>query len=110
MGLTTVLRGNILLSALVNATLSPASVQPNTSAEQTFTVNGLQVGDFVNITKPTAQAGLAIGNARVSAANTIAITFANASAATVSPTAGEVYIIGVDRPENYPALPTMVSD
>lgn len=104
---TNVLRGNILFSALLGPALSPASVAANTVAEQTFTVNGLAVGDFVNVSKPTTQAGLGIVNARVSAANTLAIAFANATSSAISPTAAEIYVIGLDRPTNT-TLPTFL--
>jgi hypothetical protein len=89
--------GNIAFSSVIQATLSPASVANATSAEQTFTVQGLQVGDDVWVTKPTTQAGLGIVNSRVSAANTLAIAFMNATAATITPTASEVYVIQVNR-------------
>ena len=105
---TNVVRGNLQFSALIGPTLSPISVAPTTTAEQTFTVAGLQVGDFVNVTKPTTQAGLAIGNARVSAANTLAVAFINATAATITPTASEVYQVAVDRPEITP-LPAVLT-
>jgi hypothetical protein len=78
----------------VNATLSPAAVAANTTAEQTFPVNGLRVGDVVYVTKPTAQAGLGIVNCRVSASNTLAVTFSNNTAASITPTAAEVYQVG----------------
>lgn len=93
-----VLRGNIQYSMILNVTLSPASVANATAAEQTFTVTGLQTGDFINVSKPTTQAGLGIVNSRVSAANTLAITFMNTTAATITPTASEVYQVAVDRP------------
>jgi hypothetical protein len=48
-----------------------ASVAANTSAEQTFTVTGLATTDKVFVIKPSLSAGLVIGNARVSAANTL---------------------------------------
>lgn len=97
-----VVRGNIQYSMILNVTLSPTSVANATAAEQTFTVNGLAVGDFVNVTKPTTQAGLGIVNSRVSAANTLAITFMNTTAATITPTASEVYVVNVDRPLGTP--------
>jgi hypothetical protein len=75
------------------ATLSPASVAANTSAEQTFTVPGLTVGGVVYVNKPTAQAGLGIVGARISAANTLAINFGNFTASPIVPTASEVYNI-----------------
>lgn len=97
-----VVRGNIQYSMILNVTLSPVSVANATSAEQTFTVNGLAVGDFVNVIKPTTQAGLGIVNSRVSAANTLAVTFLNTTSATITPTASEVYVVNVDRPLGTP--------
>lgn len=96
--LNDVLRGNVQYSAVIGPSLTPAIVAPNTTAEQTFTVAGLQVGDFVNVMKPTVQAGLGIVNARVSAANTLAIAFINSTSATITPTAAETYMVGLDRP------------
>lgn len=103
----TLLRGNIQGSWLLGVTLSPASVSGNTTAEQTFTVQGLLTTDYVNVTKPTSQAGLGIVNSRVSAANTLAITFANATASPITPTASEVYTVAVDRPTITP-LPAQI--
>lgn len=70
-----------------------------TTAEQTVTVPGLRVGDFVRVEKPTEQAGLGIGNARVSADNTLAIQFINPTAGNVTPTALEVWRGLLFRPE-----------
>lgn len=79
------------------ATIDPASVAAGTSAEQTFTVAGLAVGDVVVVNKPTATAGVGIVNARVSAANTLALTFMNATAGALDP-ASESYTIIAFRP------------
>ena len=98
--------GNVANLMLLQATLSPAAVAINTSAEQTFTVNGLLVGDFVQVMKPTAQAGLGIVGSRVSAANTLAITFMNDTGGQITPTASEVYVILLIRRENQNGLPT----
>lgn len=79
----------------LSATLSPAAVAGNTTAEQTFAnISGLAVGDVVYVTKPSAQAGLGIVNVRVSAANTLAITFSNNTSSSITPTASEAYQIG----------------
>ena len=99
-GGSTIARGNVILRMLLNVTLSPASVANATSAEQTFTVNGLLVEDYVMVNKPTTQAGLVIGGVRVSASNTLAINFGNLTAATITPTAAEVYTVMVDRYDN----------
>jgi len=85
-----------LLQLLPNVkllTISPAIVATITTAEQTFTLNGLAVGDFVAVSKPTAQAGLGIAGARVTAANTLGITFVNPTAAGITPTATETYLV-----------------
>ena len=89
--------GNLVKQSVISVTLSPAAAVANTSAEQTFTVNGLQAGDFVSVNKPTAQAGLGIVGSRVSAANTLAITFGNFTGSDITPTASQVYLVLVSR-------------
>jgi hypothetical protein len=80
-------------------TLSPAAVGANTTAEQTFTVAGVAVGDVViSVVKPTAQAGLGIVGARISASDTLAITFSNNTGGSITPTASQVYQVLVWRP------------
>lgn len=78
---------------VIKQTLTPASVAANTTAEQTFTVTGLAVGDSLDINKASHQTGLSIGNVRVSAANTLAIQYVNTTASPITPTS-EQYIIG----------------
>ena len=73
--------------------LTPVSVAANTTAEQTFTVTGLVAGSPVWVNKPSYQAGLGIAGVRVSAANTLAINYANSSSSAIVPTS-ESYIIG----------------
>lgn len=78
--------------------INVASVAANTSAEQTFTLTGLQVGDLIlTCNKPSLSAGLSIGNYRVSAANTIAITYVNSTGSAIDP-AAETYSIVSLRP------------
>lgn len=102
---TTISRGNIIANFVFAPVLTPVSVGAATSAEQSFTLLGLQVGDIVQITANVAQtAGITIGNARVSAANTLTVSFGNATAGGVIPAAG-AYLIEVNRPESLP-LPT----
>lgn len=100
---STIAKGNVFGEWVLAVTLSPAVVPPNTTAEQGFTVNGLAVGDFIEVNKPTVQAGLAIVNSRVSAANTLQIGFGNLTGATITPTANEIYAVSVERPENLTA-------
>ena len=92
--------GNLVTQSVISVTLSPAQVLANTSAEQTFTVNGLRVGDWVSVNKPTTQAGLGLAGARVSAANTLAITFGNYTGSAITPTASQVYLVLVARKDS----------
>ncbi len=99
--------GNCSYMFLLQSALTPAQVNTVTAPEQTFTVNGLLVGDFVQVMKPTAQAGLGIAGARVSAADTLAITYVNPTAGNITPTA-ETYTLLVIRKENPNGLPTAI--
>jgi hypothetical protein len=75
-------------------TLSPTSVAPNITAEQTFTFQGLNVNDWTDTQFiGTLQAGLSVAGSRVSAANTLAIAFSNGTAATITPTASGSYLL-----------------
>ncbi len=73
--------------------LTPVSVAARTTAEQVFTVTPLAAGSTVIVNKPSHQTGLAIAGVRVSAANTLSITYENLTASIITPTA-EVYTIG----------------
>lgn len=65
--------------------------------ERTYTVPGLRFGiDVPTVIKPTFTAAIGIVGARVSADNTLAITFL-ATAGTPSLPANEVYLVQVDR-------------
>lgn len=89
--------GNVWKTGMFNITLSPVAVANATSAEQTFAVTGLLTTDFVAVSKPTADAGVGVVNARVSASGVLALTFMNSTTATVTPTASQVYTLFVAR-------------
>jgi hypothetical protein len=96
---STIGRGNILYDGMIQVTITPSLVGASTAAEQTFTVPGLQLNDFLDINCNAAQtAGIGIGNVRVSAVNTMAVEFANSTAGGLTPASG-VYNINVIRAE-----------
>ncbi len=104
-------RGNSAQDALVRGqaagviatyatTQSPSAVAANTTAEKAMTVQSGTGGqmlvattDLLYVNKPTAQAGLGYGNARVSASNTAQVTFSNYTGGSITPTASEVYSV-----------------
>ena len=71
--------------SFITATCNPTAVGAANTSEQTFTVTGVSTTDYVMAVKPTHTAGLIIGNTRVSAADTVAITFGNLTAGSIDP-------------------------
>lgn len=94
---TGIIKGNTENVSVVQVTINPASVAANTTAEQTFTIDGLAVGDVVFVNKPSLSAGLGIAGARVSSANTLAITFINTAGSPID-AGSETYLVGVISP------------
>jgi hypothetical protein len=93
--------GNLRNLFMLSVPISTASVGANTTVERTFTVIGLDTGfDFVAVNKPTHQAGLGIVNVRVSADDTLAITYMNNTGAGITPTT-ESYLLMAWR-HDYP--------
>lgn len=91
--------GNVRGLFLMTATINPASVAANTTAEQTFTVRGLRASDvLIMVQKPTLSAGLGLVNWRISANNTIAITFSNNTGSGID-AGSEAYKLLVARPD-----------
>jgi hypothetical protein len=86
------LRDSIPKTQTFSETFTPTEVSANTTEEQTFTVSGLTTSDAAFVNKPTHQAGLGIVNVRVSATDTLAITFGNFTGAPITPTS-ETYLI-----------------
>jgi hypothetical protein len=91
--------GNIWKNGVFSLTLSPSAIGATTTSEQTFSATGigLLTTDLVLVNKASSNTGIGIGNARVSAADTLAIEFINISAGTLTPTASQVYTVGVWR-------------
>lgn len=83
---------------VLEATFDPAQVNTITTSEQTCTVTGVLLNRDVvlSVTKPTHTAGIGIVNARVSADDTIAVTFVNPTAGNINPPS-ETYIFVVMR-------------
>lgn len=77
----------------ISATIDPTTVNSNTTSEQTFTVTGLGTGMAVFVNKPTHQAGLGVVGARISAKDTLAITFMNTTGSGIDPTSETYQIV-----------------
>lgn len=103
---TTLNRGNIATTVLIAFNNSFAAAGANTTSQQSVTVNGLLPNDQISaVTKATFQAGLFIAYADVPSANTLRLTFANLTGGGITPTAGDLYTVEINRLENPPPLP-----
>jgi hypothetical protein len=85
----------ITFTQTFSQTLTPTSVGANSTSEQTFTVIGLSTSDYVTVNKPTHTSGIGIVNARVSAKDTLAITFANVTSGAITPPSETYAIVAV---------------
>jgi hypothetical protein len=94
--------GNVIHKVAVSFGSSKTwdEVAANSAAEQTVEVKGLLTTDIPGFpVKPTAQTGLGIVGVRISAADTLAITFMNTTGAGITPTAAQAYNIEITRAE-----------
>jgi hypothetical protein len=76
-------------------TFNPASVAAATSAEQDVTVTGVTTADKIIVNAPALIAGVGIVNARAKAADTVALTFMNATAGAVDPASGSYTFLAI---------------
>jgi len=95
--------GNIQATYVLSVALTPVATANATTAEQSFTVPGLQPNDQISgITFLGAFSSLVdIVNYRVSAANTLTLAFSNNTAGSLTYPSGNFYV-EVNRP--YPGL------
>jgi len=95
--------GNVQSTFLLQVALTPTAVGATTSAEQTFTVPGLLVGDQISAVSLQAAWTVLVDivNCRVSANNTLAMSFQNNTGGSLSPPSG-TYLLEVNRPA-FPA-------
>lgn len=76
-------------------TLVPAAVPPQSGNGQTFNVPGLTTDDTVFVDPPAPVGPCGIGQARVSAADTLEILYVNATVGAITPTPGTFRIFAI---------------
>jgi hypothetical protein len=80
-----------------------AGITSFTSVESPITLSNVQATDrILGVSKPSMQAGLLVGGARVSTTGVVGVTLGNITGATITPTASEVYDLAVFRPGPVP--------
>lgn len=74
-------------------TLTPASVASATVANQTFAVTGLTTDMLLTVVGPSPGNAVGAISFRVSASDTLQVTYCNPTAGALTPTAGTHYVI-----------------
>ena len=97
--MSNILTGNVAEMGIVTFTYDPANQAVNDTDEDTVTVTGLRVGDFVVVNKPTHTDGIGLTDARVTAADTLSVTWVNPTAGAVNMTS-ETYTLLWFRPDS----------
>ncbi len=82
--MSNLLTSNITQMGIVSFTYDPASIANITVTEDTIKIPGLQVGDVVFAQRVAHSAGIGITDCRVSAKDTLSISWVNPTAAPVN--------------------------
>jgi hypothetical protein len=93
--------GNVFGLMVVTVTLDLASIAAATTAEQTFTVPGVRLGDMVlpGTVPSTINAGLFVASARASATDQVALRVGNTTAGALDPAAA-TFTLFIVRPDS----------
>ena len=97
--MSNILTGNVTEMGIVTVSANLGSVATITTEEETFTVTGVRVGDFVMVSKSTHKAGYGVCSARVSADDTVAVTIVNPTAGAVDDDADTLVVFWM-RPDS----------
>lgn len=76
--------------------LDIASVAATTYSTQTFSVVGLETSNAVVVTPPALTSGLYLLSARVSATDTLSLTFYNSTGSPINEASAEYKIVAID--------------
>lgn len=106
---TGIIMGNIKSLRLVNATVNLGSVAANTSEEETFTLTGVKVGDFISVQKEDLEAGIILGSARCETDGTVTVEVINATGSAVDAASATMKVL-VARAENVNDLPEAIGE
>lgn len=92
---TSMISGNVLSMNVVTVTWDIPSIATITTEEETFTLAGVKVGDFVVVSKNSLDAGIMFGSARVTAADTIGVQIVNPTAGAIDAASQDVKVLVV---------------
>jgi len=83
--------------ATYEVSFNPASIAANTVSRQTVTVTGITTNDIITVNPPALTSGLELLGYRVSAADTVTLTFWNSTGGAIDEAAGTYLIHSVRK-------------
>ena len=104
-------RGNVLLKTMLYLpSVTVPNVNANATATQTFTVQGVQVGDLITWNQIGTITGISVDNIYVSSANTLTFYWTNTTGSNVTNSAAQPFLISVNRSDivPYTSLPSVL--
>ena len=104
-----IISSNILGMKIINATVDLGSVAANTSEEETFTLSGVKIGDFVIVQSDDLEAGIILGSARVEAADTVTVEVINTTGSAVDAASSTMKVLVARFEGEAVNLPTYFS-
>ena len=75
--------------------LNPSNVPAGGVIVETFTVNGLRAGMIPVVHAPSLEAGVTLISSRITAANTLELTFQNNTGGDINPASQNFEILGL---------------
>ena len=90
------MRDHITRQSSYEVSFNPTSIAANTVSRQTVTVTGLTTADIITVNPPALTSGLELIGYRVSAADTVTLTFWNSTGGAIDEAAG-TYLIKATR-------------
>ena len=109
-GSSTISRGNVLNTIVLQVNLTPVAVAANSTVEQSFTIPGLIAGDQVSafiLQAAYPNTDVSYVNARCAANNTLTVAYQNGTGGSLTPPSGNYYI-EINRLENLPPPANLV--
>ena len=97
--MSNILTSNVTEMGIIDVTYDAASQAAADTDEDTVTVSGLKIGDFVALAAPAHTDGIGICDCRVTADDTLSITWVNPTAGAVN-RASATFVLFWARPDS----------
>lgn len=111
-GPTRYAQGNVILEMVLGQTWTVPGIASNSETTTSYTVQGVQPNDFLELNQETHVTSIAIGNVWVIGTNSVGVQFMNPTTVTSATNTSINFLMTVTRYENaaggFAAFPTAI--